>query len=89
MPTFNVNPVGPAGKQRMSNLSDIRTAFERLINEEGHRTAFWNDPDQEFFTTVPHVERFCSQHHCRFTVSKRPTVLGSRHGVDRTRQQLR
>ena len=73
----------------MSDLSQIRTAFERLINEEGHRIVFWNDPDQELFMPVPLLEQFCSQHHCRFTVPKRFTVLGSRHGVDRTRQLLR
>ena len=75
MPTFNVNPVGPAANQRMSDLSQIRTAFERLINEEGHRIVFWNDPDQELFMPVPLLEQFFSQHHCRFTVSKQSTVL--------------
>ena len=37
----------------MSDLSQIRTAFERLINEEGHRIVSWNDPDPELFMPVP------------------------------------
>ena len=75
MPTFNVNPVDSAANRRMSNLSQIRTAFERLINEEGHRIIFWNDPDQELFMPVPLLEQFFSQHHCRFAVSKQSTVF--------------
>ena len=34
-------------------LNQIHTALERLFNEEGQRIVFWNDPDQEFFMTVP------------------------------------
>lgn len=37
----------------MSDLNQIHTALKRLFNEEGQRIVFWNDPDQEFFTTVP------------------------------------
>jgi uncharacterized protein (TIGR02687 family) len=37
----------------MSDLNQIQTALNRLLNEEGQRIVFWNDPDQEFFMTVP------------------------------------
>lgn len=40
----------------MSDLNQIRTALERLFNEEGQRIVFWNDPDQEFLTNVPLLE---------------------------------
>jgi uncharacterized protein (TIGR02687 family) len=40
----------------MSDLNQIHTALNRLFNEEGQRIVFWNDPDQEFSTTVPHLE---------------------------------
>ena len=40
----------------MSDLNQIHTALERLFNEEGQRIVFWNDPDQEFFMTVPLLE---------------------------------
>ena len=40
----------------MSDLNQIHTALNRLFNEEGQRIVFWNDPDQEFFTTVPLLE---------------------------------
>lgn len=53
---FNVNPVVPAGKQRMSDRNQIRVAFERLINEEGQRIVFWNDRDQGLFMPVPLLE---------------------------------
>jgi hypothetical protein len=37
----------------MSDVNQIRTGFERLINEEGQRIVFWNDQDHECFITVP------------------------------------
>ncbi len=40
----------------MSDLKQIHTALNRLFNEEGQRIVFWNDPDQEFFMTVPLLE---------------------------------
>jgi uncharacterized protein (TIGR02687 family) len=40
----------------MSDLNQIHTALNRLFNEEGHRIVFWNDPDREFFMTVPLLE---------------------------------
>jgi hypothetical protein len=40
----------------MSDLNQIQTALNRLLNEEGQRIVFWNDPDQEFFMTVPLLE---------------------------------
>ena len=40
----------------MSDLNQIHTALNRLFNEEGQRIVFWNDPDQEFFMTVPLLE---------------------------------
>lgn len=40
----------------MRELNQIHTALERLFNEEGLRIVFWNDPDQEFYMTVPLVE---------------------------------
>lgn len=40
----------------MSDLNQIHTALHRLFNEEGQRIVFWNDPDQEFFMTVPLLE---------------------------------
>jgi uncharacterized protein (TIGR02687 family) len=40
----------------MSDLNQIHTALERLFHEEGQRIVFWNDPDREFFMTVPLVE---------------------------------
>ena len=39
----------------MSDLDQINTALERLFNEEGQRIVFWNDPDQEFQSTLPFV----------------------------------
>ena len=39
----------------MSDLNQINTALERLFNEEGQRIVFWNDPDQEFQSTLPFV----------------------------------
>jgi hypothetical protein len=32
--------------------SQIENALTRLLNEEGHRIIFWNDPDQEFAITL-------------------------------------
>jgi len=40
----------------MSDLKQIHTALERLFNEEGQRIVFWNDPEQEFFMTLPNVQ---------------------------------
>ncbi len=40
----------------MSDLNQIHTALNRLFNEEGQRIVFWNDPDHEFFMTVPLLE---------------------------------
>ena len=40
----------------MSDLNQIHTALNRLFHEEGQRIVFWNDPDQEFFMTVPLLE---------------------------------
>lgn len=40
----------------MTDLNQIHTALNRLFNEEGQRIVFWNDPDQEFLTTVPLLE---------------------------------
>ena len=40
----------------MSDLNQIHTALNRLFNEEGQRIVFWNDPDREFFMTVPLLE---------------------------------
>jgi uncharacterized protein (TIGR02687 family) len=37
----------------MSDLKQITTALDRLFNEEGQRIVFWNDPDQEFQSTLP------------------------------------
>ena len=39
----------------MSDLDQINTALERLFHEEGQRIVFWNDPDQEFQSTLPFV----------------------------------
>ena len=39
----------------MSDLNQINTALERLFNEEGQRIVFWNDPDQEFQSTLPFI----------------------------------
>jgi uncharacterized protein (TIGR02687 family) len=39
----------------MSDLNQINTALERLFHEEGQRIVFWNDPDQEFQSTLPFV----------------------------------
>src|SRR4051794_3230317 len=39
----------------MSDLNQIHTALERLFYEEGQRIVFWNDPDQEFQSTLPFV----------------------------------
>ena len=40
----------------MTDFNPIHTALECLFNEEGQRIVFWNDPDQEFFMTVPLLE---------------------------------
>ena len=40
----------------MSDLNQFHTALECLLNEEGQCIVFWNDPDQEFFMTVPLLE---------------------------------
>jgi uncharacterized protein (TIGR02687 family) len=37
----------------MSDLNQIHTALDRLFNKEGQRIVFWNDPDREFFLTLP------------------------------------
>src|ERR1700730_111586 len=39
----------------MSDLNQIHMTLQRLFNEEGQRIVFWNDPDQEFLTTLPFV----------------------------------
>lgn len=39
----------------MSDIEQIHTALGRLFNEDGHRIVFWNDPDQEFLSTLPQV----------------------------------
>ncbi len=39
----------------MSDLDQIHTALERLFSEEGRRIVFWNDPDQEFQSTLPFI----------------------------------
>jgi uncharacterized protein (TIGR02687 family) len=39
----------------MSDLNQIQTALDRLFNEEGQRIVFWNDPDQEFQSTLPFI----------------------------------
>src|SRR4051812_27778143 len=39
----------------MSDLHQINTALERLFYEEGQRIVFWNDPDQEFQSTLPFI----------------------------------
>ena len=38
-----------------SDLNQIHTALERLFHEEGQRIVFWNDPDQEFQSTLMFV----------------------------------
>lgn len=40
----------------MSDLKQIQSALNRLFHEEGQRIVFWNDPDHEFFLTVPFLE---------------------------------
>jgi len=40
----------------MSDLNQIHTALNRLFNQDGQRIVFWNDPDQEFFMTIPLLE---------------------------------
>ena len=40
----------------MSDLKQITTALERLFHEGGQRIVFWNDPDREFFMTLPLLE---------------------------------
>lgn len=40
----------------MSDLNQIHSALQRLFNEEGRRIVFWNDPEREFFMTVPLLE---------------------------------
>ena len=40
----------------MSDLNQIHAALNHLFHEEGQRIVFWNDPDQEFFMTVPLLE---------------------------------
>ena len=40
----------------MSDLKQITSALDRLFNEEGQRIVFWNDPDREFFMTLPLLE---------------------------------
>jgi hypothetical protein len=40
----------------VSDLQQIRTALNRLFQEEDQRIVFWNDPDQEFLTTLPLLE---------------------------------
>jgi uncharacterized protein (TIGR02687 family) len=37
----------------MSDHKQIHTALDRLFQEEGQRIVFWNDPDQEFVSTLP------------------------------------
>jgi hypothetical protein len=37
----------------VSDLQQIRTALDRLFQEEDQRIIFWNDPYQEFLTTLP------------------------------------
>ena len=39
----------------MSDLNQINAALDRLFYEEGQRIVFWNDPDQEFQSTLPFV----------------------------------
>ena len=40
----------------MSDLNQIHSALFRLFNEQGHRIVFWNDPEREFYMTVPMLE---------------------------------
>jgi uncharacterized protein (TIGR02687 family) len=40
----------------MSDLKQIKTLLERRFNQEGQRIVFWNDPEREFFMTVPLLE---------------------------------
>jgi uncharacterized protein (TIGR02687 family) len=40
----------------MSDLSQILAGLQRLFNEDGQRIVFWNDPDQEFLSTLPFVK---------------------------------
>jgi uncharacterized protein (TIGR02687 family) len=40
----------------VSDLKQIQSALNRLFHEEGQRIVFWNDPDHEFFLTVPFLE---------------------------------
>jgi hypothetical protein len=37
----------------VSDLQQVRTALNRLFQEEDQRIVSWNDPDQEFLTTLP------------------------------------
>ena len=38
-----------------NDTSQIETALARLFDEEQQRVVFWNDPEREFFTTLPFV----------------------------------
>jgi len=39
----------------LTDLNQISTALERLFNQEGQRIVIWNDPDQQFQSTLPFV----------------------------------
>ena len=36
----------------MSDLNQIQTSLKRIFHDEGQRIVFWNDPDNEFHTTL-------------------------------------
>jgi uncharacterized protein (TIGR02687 family) len=40
----------------MSDLNQIQSALHRLFHEEGQRIVFWNDPDREFWMTLPALQ---------------------------------
>jgi len=40
----------------MSDLNQIHAALKRLFHEDGERVVFWNDPEREFFLTLPMLE---------------------------------
>jgi len=39
----------------MSDSNQINTALERLFNGDGQRIVSWNDPEQEFQSTLKHA----------------------------------
>jgi uncharacterized protein (TIGR02687 family) len=37
------------------DIPQITAGLARLFNDEGHRVVFWNDPDREFVSVLPHL----------------------------------